>query len=270
MNCDTDSLKQYYDLSQKVAEAIKAVLRIDVTIMSKEMERISGTGKYKALIGEEIEKETAFDHCLITGSPQIIVDHEDDNSICQKCPRYSSCSEKAEICVPIKHGDTTIGVIGVIAFDEEQKNRIVGNKLVFLNFLEKMSDLLEAKYSEHQINMEKKLLSSRLVSVLDTINEGIVLYDKNGDVLYKNKALVKILCEIGITQYDSFIKEIWGNTILQEILAGKEYPDPCEITLTHKDEKYGLLASISYFDFSPSYKFLCFFKLFWANSSNNL
>jgi transcriptional regulator with PAS, ATPase and Fis domain len=246
MSCDTESLKQYNDLSQRVAEAIEAVLRIDVTIMSKEMERISGTGKYKVLIGEEIEKGTAFDYCLRTGNPQIIVDHEDDNSICQKCPRYSSCSEKAEICVPIKHGNTTIGVIGVIAFDEEQKNRIIGNKLVFLNFLEKMSDLLEAKYSEHQITMEKKLLSSRLVSVLDTIGEGIVLYDKNGDVLYKNKALVKILCEIGITQDDKFVNEIWGNSILQEILAGKEYPDPCEITVTHKGEKYGLLASISY------------------------
>jgi transcriptional regulator with PAS, ATPase and Fis domain len=246
MNFDTESLKQYYDLSQRVAEAIEAVLRIDVTIMSKDMERISGTGKYKALVGEEIEKETAFDYCLRTGNPQIIVDHEDDNSICQKCPRFSSCSEKAEICVPIKHGNITIGVIGVIAFNEEQKNRIISNKLVFLNFLEKMSDLLEAKYSEHQIIMEKKLLSSRLVSVLDTIGEGIVLYDKNGDVLYKNKALVKILREIGITQDDKFVKEIWGNTILQEILAGKEYPDPCEITVTHKSEKYGLLASISY------------------------
>lgn len=246
MSCDMESLKQYYDLSQKVAEAIEAVLRIDVTIMSKEMKRISGTGKYKGLIDEEIEKETAFDHCLRTGNPQIIVDHEDDNSICQKCPRYSSCSEKAEICVPIKQEDTTIGVIGVVAFNEEQKNRIISNKMVFLNFLEKMSDLLEAKYSEYQINLEKKLLSNRLVSVLDTINEGIVLYNNNGEVFYKNKALVKILSEIGITHDDKFIKEIWENTTLQEILAGKEYPDPCEITVTHKSEKYGLLASISY------------------------
>lgn len=246
MDLDMISSKQYYDLSQRVAEAIEAVLGTDVTIMNSKMERISGTGKYKMLIGEEIEKETAFDYCLKTGNPQVIVDHEDDNSICQRCPRSSTCSEKAEICVPIKQGDTTVGVIGVIAFDEEQKKRIVSNEFVFLNFLEKMSDLLEAKYSEHQINMEKKLLSNRLISVLDTINEGIILYDKNGDVFYKNKALVKILSEIGIIHYDKFIKEIWKNNILQEILAGKEYPDPCEITVNHKGEKYGLLASVSY------------------------
>ncbi|MDD4503668.1 MAG: sigma 54-interacting transcriptional regulator [Clostridiaceae bacterium] len=246
MDCDMESSKQYYDLSQRVAEAIEAVLGTDVTIMNSKMERISGTGRYKVLIGEKIEKETAFDYCLSTGNPQVIIDHEDINSICQECPRASTCEEKAEICVPIKQGNSTVGVIGVIAFDEEQKNRIISNELVFLNFLEKMSDLLEAKYSEYQINMEKKLLSNRLVSVLDTINEGIVLYDKNGDVFYKNKALVKILSEIGIKHDDKFVKEIWANPILQEILAGKEYPDPCEITVNHKGEKYGLLASISY------------------------
>lgn len=246
MDYAIESLKQYYDLSQKVAEAIKAVLRTDVTIMNKNMERISGTGRYKPLIGEKIEVGTAFDYCLRTGSSKIIVDHEDDNSICQKCPRFSICEEKAEICVPIRQGDITIGVIGVIAFDEEQKNRIISNKLIFLNFLEKMSDLLEAKYSEHKISMEKKLLNDRLISVLDIINEGIVLYDKNGDVFYKNKALIKILGEIGITHHDEFVEEIWSNPILQEILAGNEYPDPCEITVKHKEEKYALLASISY------------------------
>ncbi|HYE81604.1 MAG TPA: sigma 54-interacting transcriptional regulator [Clostridia bacterium] len=248
MNCDMESLEQYYDLSQRVAEAIEAVLRIDVTIMSSEMERISGTGRYEALIGERIEEKTAFDCCLRTGKPQVIADHERDNSICRTCPRSSTCAEKAEICVPIKHGDKTVGVIGVIAFDEEQKSRIINNEPVFLNFLEKMSDLLEAKYSEYQINMEKKVLNNRLACALDTIDAGVILYGKAGNVFYKNKALVRLLSEIGIAHVDEFVKEIWGNHLLQEILAGKEHPDPCEITVRHKGEKYALLASISYLD----------------------
>ncbi len=243
-------MEQYYDLSQRVAEAIEAVLRIDVTIMNKNMERISGTGRYKSLIGDKIEKKTAFDYCLRTGDPQIIVDHEDNNSICQKCPRFPACEEKAEICVPIKQGNVTIGIIGVIAFNEEQKERIVANRLIFLNFLEKMADLLEAKYSEHQTNIEKKLLTDRLVSVLDTINEGIVLYNKGGSIIYKNRALIGILKEIGITRYDEFVEKIWGNTTLQEILSGKEYPDPCEISVEHGGEKYALLASVSYLKIS--------------------
>jgi len=246
MDFDIESLKQYYDLSQRVAEAIQAVLRIDVTIMNSEMKRISGTGIYKALIGEKIEKKTAFDYCLVTGNPQVIIDKKNNNSICMVCPRASTCAEKAEICVPIKQGNTTVGVIGVIAFDEDQKNRIVSNEPIFLNFLEKMSDLLEAKYSEHQINMEKELINNRLIGTLDTINTGIVLYDKNGDVIYKNKALLKILNEIGIIQKNEFVKKIWENTMLQEILAGKEHPDPCEISVNHNDEKYALLASVSY------------------------
>lgn len=246
MKGDKESLKQYYDLSQRVAEAIEAVLGIDVTIMNRELKRISGTGRYMPLIGETIDVNTAFDHCLRTGKPQVIVDHKSENSICVSCPRSKTCAEKAEICVPIKQGGKTVGVIGVIAFNEEQKNRIINNQSVFINFLEKMSDLLGAKYSEHQSNLEKKLLSSRLICALDTINAGIVLYDRNGVVLYKNKALVQVLGEIGIIHADSFVKEIWGNTMLQEVLAGKEHPDPCEIIVEHNGEKYALLASIAY------------------------
>jgi hypothetical protein len=48
-----------------------------------------------------------------------------------------------------------------------------------------MSDLLEAKYSEYQTNQEKKLLNDRLICALDTMNAGIVLFNKNGDKVYE-------------------------------------------------------------------------------------
>jgi hypothetical protein len=61
-----DYHQQYQQLSQKVAEAIQAVLQIDVTIMDREMVRIAGTGIYRDCIGQTIEHKSAFHYCLQT------------------------------------------------------------------------------------------------------------------------------------------------------------------------------------------------------------
>lgn len=241
-----EGIYQYYETSQKVAEAIEAVMGIDVTIMNDSMERIAGTGRYKSQINEKIEKYSAFDYCLNTGKPQVIVDQGQDNPICKRCPRFMTCEEKAEVCVPIKQGEVTIGVIGVIAFNGEQKDRIIRDNTLFLNFLEKMSNLLEAKYSEYQISMEKKVLTDRLIGALNTISAGVVLYGGKGDVLYKNEALFRILDEIGIEHKDEFVRELWSNHSLQKMLAERKYPDSSEITVEHDGDKYTLLASITY------------------------
>ena len=55
-------------IAQKVAEAIEAVIGIDVTIMNNDMIRIAGTGIYKDKIGIKIENNTAFGYCLRTGN----------------------------------------------------------------------------------------------------------------------------------------------------------------------------------------------------------
>lgn len=245
MQGNKNIMKQYYDMSQKVAEAIETVLGIDVTIMNDSMDRISGTGIYKGLIGKKIEKDSAFYYCLSSGEPKTIVNQSIRNDICQKCSRYLTCLEKALICVPIIQNNKAIGVIGVIAFNEEQKDKIAENNEIYLNFLEKMADLLGAKYSEHKVNIEKKVLNDRLIGALNLMSAGIILYDNNGDVLYKNKALTMLLGNIGIINDEDFAKEVWNNALLQQKLSEKEYLDPCEIVVEYNKEKYSLLASIS-------------------------
>ncbi|AET67590.1 transcriptional regulator containing PAS, AAA-type ATPase, and DNA-binding domains [Desulfosporosinus orientis DSM 765] len=239
-------IKQYHELSQKVAEAIKAVLDIDVTIMNESLERIAGTGKYKASVNSRIEKNTVFDLCLRTGSSQVVTERGQENEACSQCQRLSFCSEKAEICVPIKQGEEICGVLGAIAFDDEQKERIANAEFNYLAFLEKMAELLAAKYSECQMNIEKQVLANRLNGILNSINAGVVLYGENGDVLYKNGAIIKILKEIDIDNIDDFILEIRKNERLQCLLENKKCIQPCEIIIDIRDVKYTLLAAITH------------------------
>lgn len=239
-------IQGYNELSQKIAEAIKAVLGIDVTIMNEWMERIAGTGIYKPLVNDKIEENSVFHRCLITGTPQVINNRCKENPKCMGCSKLLTCTEQAAICVPIKQKRKIIGVLGVIAFDEEQKKKISSNEDVYLNFLEKMAYLLEGKYSEYQTIIENKTLSDRMKGILDTINSGVVIYDGKGNVLYKNNSLSRILNEVEIENIDDFVNEIRKNELLQSLLDNDECTRPCEIAVDILGVKYSLLVTITY------------------------
>lgn len=246
MDYEKIGIIEYRQLSQKVAEAIKAVLGIDVTIMNEWMERIAGTGIYKSLINDNIGENSAFGRCFSTGKAQVITNRCQEDSLFIGCSRLSTCAEQATICVPIKQEDKTIGVLGIVAFNGEQKKQVINNEDVYLNYLEKMAFLLEGKYSEYQSNLEKKVLSDRMKGILDTINSGVVIYDGDGNVLYKNNSLVRILNEIGIENMDNFVNEIRKNDLLQSLLDNDECTHPCEIAIDILGVKYNLLVTITY------------------------
>ena len=54
------TLKYIKDEIQKIAEAIEAVLEIDVTIVDDKLIRIAGTGRYIDKIGEKLDGYSAF------------------------------------------------------------------------------------------------------------------------------------------------------------------------------------------------------------------
>ncbi len=242
---ETANYYAFHELSKRIAEAIEAVLEIDVTIMNKDLIRIAGTGRYRQGIGEKIERKTAFEYCLLTGEAQIIIKGNGDHPICLECPRRSTCTEKAEICVPILFKKDSVGVIGIIAFESKQKEKIVTNKQIYLNFVQKMASLLEAKYSEIGMQIENKVLSGRLNAILNTINEGLIVFTAEGQVLYKNHALGKLFAEMGIDNKQEFIKKIWRHPVIAKLMSQQVWAEPHEIMVEHHHNKYGLLASLT-------------------------
>jgi hypothetical protein len=64
------------------------------------MLRIAGTGRYRENINEKIERRTAFEKCLISGKPQIIVEEEKSNPACLDCPKKIHVLKKPKYACP--------------------------------------------------------------------------------------------------------------------------------------------------------------------------
>lgn len=235
----------YYDLSQKVADAIYAAMGIDVTIMDERMVRIAGTGIYKAAINQKIEEKTAFDYCFKTGE-HYIIEEPKKAPVCYECPKCSICNEKAEICVPISYKEKVIGVIGIIAFNELQKEKINLNKETYLNFTYKMASLLVGKYGEIQAEGEKNQLSLRLSSILNTMNEALIVFSPTGEILYENRAFQILLQEMGLSNTTEVLDQIRHDPgIINSLNQNSRDVDFNEVIVRNGEENFSLLASLS-------------------------
>ncbi|NMM63008.1 sigma 54-interacting transcriptional regulator [Clostridium sp. P21] len=182
-------IHQIKDELQEIAEVIKAVIGIDITIMDKNLSRIAGTGKFKDKIGHKVPKNSVFQKSIITRQPYFV----DDPKLCSECTICSSkeqCDEKAEICFPIIIDDKVEGVIGMIIFEEEQKEAFLQKQDIYKDFEKRLGDLISSRIKEKTFNNKLEYKSKELLTVINSVNEGIIIIDKENKILNLNTYII--------------------------------------------------------------------------------
>lgn len=210
-------LENIKDDIQNIAEAILSVLNIDVTIVDEDFIRIAGTGKYIDKIGDKVNGYSAFKKSF-TEQVGIFIEDPKNSAICKVCDHVEICKEFAEVCCPIVLDGKSYGVIGLIAFSQEQSNAIKANINDLMNFLKKMADLISSKLKA-QINTEElEVEKKKLEILLDNMDKAVVSVDINGHVdkcNHKFKELFNLrdedLFEKSIFDALNFIKRVNDN-----------------------------------------------------------
>ena len=146
------SLLLIKDTVQQVATAITAALDLETEIIDENLMIIGGTGRYREKTGSyeedgDLECGLVYADCLRTGREYINFNPEHDEF-------YDAReNELAEICCPIRTDDKVLGLIGLIAFTEEQRNIMIHKTLELRTFLQSMAELIAGKYIVSQKNI---------------------------------------------------------------------------------------------------------------------
>jgi transcriptional regulator with PAS, ATPase and Fis domain len=203
---------------QKISEAIASVISVDVTVVDHNYIRIAGTGRYRNSLSEKVNEKSAFGFALTQGK-SLIIKNPRKHFICTECQNIENCEELAEVCCPINVGNETVGVIGLIAFDEEQRNAIINNETNLMNFLNRMADLISAKLTEEENTEHIKLLARELEIVIDSVDRGIIAADHKGNILHYNTKAVELFNLQGNEILSTNIKNLIGsldfNTLIE-------------------------------------------------------
>jgi transcriptional regulator with PAS, ATPase and Fis domain len=203
---------------QNIGEAIASVIKVDVTIVDNHLNRIAATGRYKNHIGQKVNKHSVFGFALEQGE-SFIIENPRNHEACLKCENIKECKEYAEVCCPIKINDQIVGVIGLIAFEEKQKEAIVGNKANLMEFLNRMADLIASKLLEKEKTNRMKLLARELETVLHSVDRGIIAVDENGLVLHHNRKAVELFKLTENEVHNINIKQLLGEFDLNSFIA---------------------------------------------------
>ena len=204
---------------QNISEAIASVIKVDVTVVDSQLRRIAGTGSYRNRIGEIVSQDSVFDVAIKKGEG-FIIENAGEDIVCLQCKNLKDCQEYAEVCCPIKVNNTVVGVIGLIAFDEKQREALIYNQNNLIKFLNKMADLISSKLIEQNNTDQIKHLVTELEIVLNSVDKGIIAVDENGDILRYNKNALQMfnidLEEIKDKNIQSFIGDLSLHNLIKD------------------------------------------------------
>ncbi|KMY54042.1 hypothetical protein AC623_08720 [Bacillus sp. FJAT-27231] len=216
---------------QQIADAIAAVLKIEVEIANHNFIRVAGTGAHKESVLRKMEGDFVYQSAVRTGQP-VVIEKPGYVQVCERCRFYGNCSETGEICAPITYEGQSIGVIGLLAFNEEQRKILFDNTEGILTFLSKIADLLASKLHEHDMIQQLTINTEKMAKIMNLVNQGIIVLDEKGTIEEMN---VKAEMLLGIENNRSLPIDV--KNFLSEMIHHTDEKSQTISTLINKEGK---------------------------------
>ncbi len=136
--------------------------------------------------GSKAPVNSAFHKCILTGE-QYFIENPKKNQMCFQCSNSKSCRELIEFCIPVKYDNKIIGVLGMCAYDEIAKQNLLLNKDSYMNFESQISVLISTIISEKSTMRMLEYRSSEMLTLINSLSEGIIVINNNKDIVTTNK-----------------------------------------------------------------------------------
>lgn len=201
-----------------IIESMYAITNIDITIVDNNLNRIVATQFLKEKMGNSAPINSAFHKCILTGE-QYFIENPRLDYICSDCENVNTCMELTELCIPIKFNNEIIGVLGMCAYNEKAKRNLVVNRDSYINFEYQLSNMISTILNEQHSTKMLEYRSSELDTIINSLNEGIMILDNDERIVTINDYLKQ---NINPISKKKSIKDILSNSNY-ELLSNKDF-----------------------------------------------
>ena len=179
-------LQTIHDTVAGYAAIVARVTGADVEVTDARLVRVAGTGRYATGIGESIRHEGEVYRHVMRIRRTFVLDTPRGHHVCTRCAGRDTCAETFSISTPILDGDTMYGVMGLLAFTEDDGKRLSAQRDMYVAFLEQCAEFIVHKVRDRiQLDRSQRFLDLML-RVLDINTRGLILFNEQGGVSYMN------------------------------------------------------------------------------------
>lgn len=204
-------LSDIMEFAQQVSEAIASVLGIEVQMIDDQLRLCVGTGIYLNKRDRVFDATSASYYVIEKGEP-IVIEQARQHDICLQCTHRDHCVDLAEICYPIIIDGKPMGVIALIAQKEDQKRALLINKEKLFKYIERMAGLISYVVKASELNQQVCLLMEAQEKIMNSIQEGIISIDYQGNIVFVNQSSASLLSIESNVLLKKHISEIFDKT----------------------------------------------------------
>ena len=171
--------------AQQVTEAIRAAFGIDAEVVDRELRIVAGTGLYAQRLGAFEEGAVGgglYGRVLASGMTEAALDTSDP-SYDPIVSRGGVVPEQADFAAPILLHGAAVGIVGLIAFTEDQLAIVRLRSEAILDFCRRLADLLASRLVAIERLEALEAMQAHLQLIQDHVDEGILLVGRSGDLL---------------------------------------------------------------------------------------
>ncbi|GGB11381.1 sigma 54-interacting transcriptional regulator [Agarivorans gilvus] len=175
----------------RFTQMLSRVLKVDAEVVDSNLVRIAGTGPYSQFLGQKLTSGSRlFRYILETKQEKTIIKTQADD-LCADCTSRDLCDETAFLGVPILAGERCIGVVSLVAFDEQAQQRIKDNSALFSDYIKHVAQSVVS-------NVQNKAkqphgLEEVFINLIDNMDQGVLVMNQDNSVKYGNQPALRNL-----------------------------------------------------------------------------
>lgn len=236
------NIAKYSNYMQNVSEITSDLFDLAITIIDRNFVRVAGTHSYKDSVGKTVENPNVFRYVMEKDKCVLIKDPRED-LVCIECLNKSRCKKTTAIYASLKVENTVVGGLAIVAFNLEQKNRILNN-IRFFQFVEQFSDLISGKLEAEQSALKLENSLEKNIAILNAVHDGVIAIDQHGVIEQINHSASIFFHSDGAEYIGKNINQLLPKSILEDIINENKHCVDKEVGITVNNKKvYVFLTS---------------------------
>jgi len=241
-------LKKIQVFLQQVTNAFAGVVDIEIGVISKELEVIAGSGYFEKEVGA-IYDENCMTYRILSSpnNDSIFVENTIHAVCCSECDHAKKCEVLAFLMQPIVFDEQKIGTISLLALTEQHRRRLINQYEKMQDFLNKLNNMIYISFNEKKMEARVTSLMNQIKDVIDSVNEGIIAINLQGNITNINKAAGELLGLEQDHKKGHHISTLFSDFKLENLVgSGEEYDEQYysrELVYNGKERKNLVLYS---------------------------